>query len=72
MRRPNYNWILQNWRLVASKLCEEVTTHDMLDMFIDHVQEARAELDRARINSTKYQQALLKLQEAKALLDPDC
>lgn len=70
-RRPNYNWIMQNWQLVAMKLCEEVTSHDMLDMFISHVESSCVELDRAGISSKRRRKALEKLNEAKSLLNPE-
>lgn len=70
-RRPNYNWIMQNWQLVATKLCEEVTPHDMLGVFVTYVESSCVELESAGISSKKRRKALSKLREAMTLIDPE-
>lgn len=71
MRKPNYAWLLQNWQLVITKLCEECSTHDVLELFCRHVEDVADELDAAGISSKNARQAGGKLREALALLDPE-
>lgn len=70
-RKPNYNWLLANWSTVIRKLCEECSTHDVLGVFCDHLEDASVKLEHAGISPKKTQRALSKLREAMRLIDPE-
>ena len=71
MKKPNYVWMLQNWQQVVKKLCEECTTHDVLEVFCLHVDEMADQLDSAGMSSRKVREAASKIREALSLLDPE-
>lgn len=71
MRGINFRSLLQNWDTIVHKLCEEVTTHDVLNIVRDHVKLIVCDLEKNKINSEKAKKALKHIEEALILLDPE-
>lgn len=71
MRGINFRSLLSNWDTVVHKLCEEVTTYDVLTIVKEHVKLIIQDLEDQKINSDKAKKALVHLEQALALLNPE-
>jgi len=71
MRGINFQSLLKNWDLIIDKLCEEVSTHDVLQVATQHVKNMIPELKKKKIDSKKAEEAYKHLQAALKLLDPE-
>jgi len=71
MRGINFQSLLKNWDTIVYKLCEEVSTHDVLEIVIQNVHLMAKELNKNNIDSTKVESALVLLEQALELLDPE-
>ena len=71
MRGINFQSLLKNWDTIVYKLCEEVSTHDVLEVVIQNVHLMAKELNKNNIDSTKVESALVLLEQALELLDPE-
>lgn len=71
MRGINFRSLLHNWDSVIHKLCEEVTTYDVLTIVRNHVELMVKDLKQNKINSDKAEKALKHLDEALSLLNPE-
>lgn len=71
MRGINFQSLLKNWDAIVYKLCEEVSTHDVLEIVVKNVHLMAKELKKNNIDSTKVESALVLLEQALELLDPE-
>lgn len=71
MRGINYQSMLKNWDLIIDKLCEEVSTHDVLSVVLQHVNLMADELESKKLNAEKVNKAKKLLEEALSLLNPE-
>jgi hypothetical protein len=71
MRGINFQSLLKNWDTIVHKLCEEVTTHDVLSIVTEHVKLIVDDLNKNKIDSSKAKEALEHLKQAIKLLDPE-
>ena len=71
MRGINFRSLLNNWDSVIHKLCEEVTTYDVLTIVRNHVGLIVKDLKKNKMNSDKAEKALKHLDEALSLLNPE-
>lgn len=71
MRGINYQSLLKNWDLITHKLCEEVSTHDVLNVVTSHVKLMVDDFKSKKMNSLKVEAAYKHLQAALELLDPE-
>ena len=71
MRGINFQSMLKNWDAIIHKLCEEVSTHDVLEIVTKHVEVYAKELKNNKMNDKKAVDALNHLKKALALLDPE-
>lgn len=71
MRGINLRSLISNWDAVVHKLCEEVTTYDVLTICLEHVKLVQQEFEKNKINSTKQKKAIEHLKKALELLNPE-
>jgi hypothetical protein len=71
MRGINFQSMLKNWDLITHKLCEEVSTHDVLNVVTDHVKLMIDDFKGKKLDSSKVEAAYKHLQAALKLLDPE-
>lgn len=71
MRGINYQSMLKNWDLIIHKLCEEVSTHDVLEIVLKHVSIYIEDLKTHKMSTEKAEQARKHLEAALSLLNPE-
>jgi septum formation topological specificity factor MinE len=63
--------MLKNWDAIIHKLCEEVSTHDVLEIVTKHVEIYANELRINKMDDEKVVEALEHLKKALILLNPE-
>jgi glucan phosphorylase len=71
MRGINFQSMLKNWDSIIHKLCEEVSTHDVLEIVKNHIQLMVEEFNKNKLNSSKIEEALNHVSIALELLNPE-
>ena len=71
MRGINFQSLLKNWDTIVHKLCEEASTHDVLQIVYQHVQLMEKDFKSRKINAEKIEQASKLIEQALKLLDPE-
>lgn len=71
MRGIHYPSMVKNWDTIIYKLCEEVSTHDVLSIVTENVKLLVDDLKRNKINNSKAKEAYKHLQKALDLLNPE-
>jgi hypothetical protein len=71
MRGINFQSLIKNWDTIVHKLCEEVSTHDVLEIVTQHVDLIISDLEKNKYNTAKAIEAKNHLQKALQLLDPE-
>ncbi len=71
MRGVNFQSMLKNWDSIIHKLCEEVSTHDVLEIVKNHIQLMVEEFNKNKLNSSKIEEALNHVSIALELLNPE-
>lgn len=71
MRGVNFQSMLKNWDSIIHKLCEEVSTHDVLEIVKNHIQLMVEEFNKNKLNSSKIEEALNHVSIDLELLNPE-
>lgn len=71
LRGINFQSLLRNWDLIIDKLCDEVSTHDILMAIKSNLQRKKEEFDTNNFDSKKLNKAILKIDEVLKLIDPE-
>lgn len=71
MRGVNFRMLLANYRSVVDKLCDELSTHDILCAIKENLARKVCELEKNKFSTEKTKLALKKLDEVLELIDPE-
>jgi hypothetical protein len=71
MRGINFQSLLKNWDLIIDKLCEEISTHDVLLVVQKNLISKREELNKNGYNCEKIDMAINKINQVLNLIDPE-
>jgi broad-specificity NMP kinase len=71
MRGVNFQTLLKNWDLIIDKLCEEISTHDVLLVIQKNLINKREELNKHGYNLQKIDMAIVKINQVLNLIDPE-
>jgi hypothetical protein len=71
MRGINFQSLLKNWDLIVDKLCDEVSTHDILLVIRKNLEIKIRQYEENKFDTTKSKLALQKIDEILKLIDPE-
>jgi len=71
MRGIHFPSLLKNWDIIVDKLCEEISTHDVLLCIKENLLRKRKELAKNKYNVEKIDMSIKKLEEILKLIDPE-
>lgn len=71
MRGINFQSLLKNWDLIIDKLCDEVSTHDILLAIKNNLDRKKYELEKNNYDAKRIKKAILKMEEILKLIDPE-
>lgn len=71
MRGINFQALLKNWDVIIDKLCDEITTFDVLTVIRNNLARKSEELQKNNYDNKKIKNAIQKLDEVLKLIDPE-
>ena len=71
MRGINFQSLLKNWDVIIDKLCDEITTFDVLTVIRNNLARKSEELQKNNYDNKKIKNAIQKLDEVLKLIDPE-
>ncbi len=71
MSRLNHRKLLAEWDTIIMRLCEEVTTHDVLGVIDEYLGLVAGDLKRLKRDGSRVAQCRKHIQEARKAIDPE-
>jgi len=71
MKKINHRKLLENWDTVIMQLCDEICTHDVLNVVDQYLDGIRKEAARNKMPTFKLDQCREHLRKAINAIDPE-